>query len=236
MSRYLTPPKVCLLALISLYCDSTVPSPATVPILSFIVSHVLPLSSSPNDPQSNSSPNFPLLIEDFERATIPHAASIPGRTVWDLFLRKLWSINCFEALHEFFDDLETLLRQPSGNNSSNHAILLSRTSPFGVFVRRAQLEFTRLQFDDAAKLWSSYLVYKEPTEIARRRRFASGAGPTIDINIQDLNLQPGDALLEVAYGRLDEVDSTVEMTSAEDVENILEFQLDQLQSAYTVRK
>lgn len=237
MSRYLTPPKISLLVLINLYCDSVVPSSATVPILSFIVSHLVPPATS--NPSDRDAPKFVSTIENFENVTITHASSVPGRTLYDLFLKKLWAIDSFDALHSFFDDLSDLLvrtreqaerEAEAGISPPTDRILLSRVSPLGTFVRRAQLEFTRLQFHDASRLWMAFLKFKEPTAATWRKRNPSASATSFDVNLLSFDLEQSGLLLDVAYGPLEDLDESSGLVSTDDVERILEFQTDRLQS------
>lgn len=240
MSRYLTPSKIGLLALISLYTDSVIGTASTIPILSFIVSHILPLNAfSAQAGTRQLVQNVVISIDDFQAATITHASGIPGRTVWDLLLKRLWEINSFDALHVFFDHLSSLLvktreeQQKDAENGGAPAIdrmLLSRTSPLGVFVRRAQLEFTRLQFHDTMVLWKSYIAYREPTLNMWKKRNAAAGRTSFDFNLPGNGLGWQDELTEVLYGDLQESGGEEGSVSTDDVERLLEFQVDGMQS------
>ena len=234
MSRYLTPSKIGLLALISLYSDDVVPSIAMIPVLSFLISHLLPV-----DPSAEQDRPFIISIECFQKATITHSSCIPGRTLWDLLLKKLWEVTSFDALHVFFDSLSLLLVK-TGDESSNDAgdeistdrnrILLSRTSPLGAFVRRAQLEFTRLQFHDGVTLWKSYITYRGPTMSMWKRRNPAAKRIGIDENLQADSLSLGDQLTGIVYGDFADENRKEASVSTEDVEKLLEYQVDQMQS------
>ncbi len=241
MSRYLTPSKLGLLALISLYTASVVPTASTIPILSFIVSHLLPLNS-PSTPDGSKPVDrkFIISIIDFQNATITHASGIPGRTVWDLLLKRLWEINSFDALHVFFDNLSSLLvktreeQQKDAENGTPPAVdrmLLSRTSPLGTFVRRAQLEFIRLQLNDTMVLWKSFITYREPTLPMWKKRNAAACKTSFDVNLRGSGLGWEDGLTEVVYGDLQESRVQEGSVSTDDVEKLLEFQVDEMQSS-----
>ena len=235
MSRYLTPSKIGLLALTSLYTDSFIPSAATIHILSFIVSHLLPVRSC-QDTNSRSSSTLTLPIDSLQQSTIGHPSSIPGRTVWDLLLNSLWKINSFDALHLFFDDLSLLLENlhegqdtQELNASRSRRTLLSRSSPLGAFVRRSQLEFTRLQFHDGIALWKTFIAYRSPT-IASWRRRHPGVSASIDVNLQEESRAPEKPVRNVVYGDIDSLPLNHTNISTGDVENLLEFQVEQMQS------
>lgn len=238
MSRYLTAQKISLLVLVRLYCESVLPSSATIPVLSFILSHAVPPSPSharSRRPQEQHNASFPIYA--FEEALQAHASSMPGRTLLDIFLKRLWEVNSFDALHHLLDSLGEILvkdRDPEEVQEEDVAerpgdrILLSKTSPLGAFVRRARLEFTRLQFDDAMKLWAAFITYRAPT--AQWTRWIAGLAESgADSNISKMGLQPGDDLFEIAYGHLPDEEECGQSISMDDLEHLLEFQLDRLQ-------
>ena len=242
MSRYLTPSKVGLLALISLYTESVIPSVATIPVLSFLVSQILPIKSTiPRSDVSLHSLDTTITLNDIQKATINHSSGIPGRTVWDLLLTKLWKIYSLDALHDFFDTLSRVLQKTREQlqNEPEYGLetgfifdhmLLSRTSPLGAFVRRARLEFTRLQFHDALTLWKSFVVYRAPTLSQWKKRNPTAGNTSFDINLQQEHLGIADRLTEAVYGELGTEASQEVGISTEDVEKLLEYQVDQLQS------
>ena len=244
MSRYLTPSKIGLLALIALYTEFVVPSAATIPILSFLVSRVLPINSSASGNEAALRPrDSTLAIDEFQKATIGYVSGIPGRTIWDLLLNKLWKLNSFDALHVFFDSLSSLLQQTPEEQqkeaedgvdqvlNANH-MLISRTSPLGVFVRRAQLEFTRLQFHDGVTLWKGFVAYRTPSLAQWKRRNQTAGDTSFDVNLQEDHLGLGDRLTEVIYGELGAEGQQGSNVSTEDVEKLLEYQVDHMQSMW----
>jgi anaphase-promoting complex subunit 5 len=240
MSRYLTPSKLSLLVLVSLYCESVVPNRAIIPVLSFLVSHLVPPTGPTSDVSASSkAPESTVSIAEFEALTAAHPSAVPGRSLLDLFLKRLWSINSLDALHSFFHGLgDHLGRTPdqikadaTGTTSTRPygRILLSRVSPLGVFVRRAQLEFTRIQFQDAVNLWTSFIAFRAPTEGTWIKRNPASAGIPFDASFVDLGNEQSLELLHACYGpnRLGNPEATT--FSSEDIEKILEFHLDRLQ-------
>lgn len=239
MSRYLTPCKVGLLTLISLYTDSVVPSSATIPVLSFLVSHILPIEPlRRGDEVVSSHHEFAITVDSFRKATIILASGIPGRTIWDLLLKKLWEINSFDALHCFFDTLPFLLEkttEESQNTDEDRAanskpILLSRVSPLGAFVRRAQLEFTRLQFHDGILLWKNFVRYRASTLQLWKRRNPAAGKSSFDSNLNEYHPGMDDRLAGLVYGDITDDARKEPSISTDDVEKLLEYQVDQMQS------
>jgi anaphase-promoting complex subunit 5 len=251
MAMFLTPAKIGLLALIELYTDSEIPTSSAIPILSFLVSHILPPDSS-SSLNSNTDPslgprNFVITTHQFDELLSDHpsASGLPGRTLWHLFLLKLWSIDSLDALHVFFDRRSNLLvktREELQRDAemgipppSPGMILLSRTSPLGTFVRRAQLEFFRLKFHDALNLWKSFVAYRQATQMAWKKRNPEAGHWSFDVVLHEGTEEWDDHMLEtfatVAYGNLiNQPEDADGLVSTDDVEKLLEFQIEQMQS------
>lgn len=156
---------------------------------------------------------------------------MPGRTLLDIFLKHMWEINSFDALHGLFDSVKELIDTPPSEPQDGEVpdrIYLAKTSPLGVFLRRAHLEFTRLQFDDSMKLWSSFIRYRAPTA-QWTKRLAGLASGGVDTVVSEMGLRPGDHVYEVAYGHLQDEEEHKEATSIDDLDRILDFQLERLQ-------
>ncbi|KAF1913582.1 anaphase-promoting complex subunit 5-domain-containing protein [Ampelomyces quisqualis] len=235
--RYLTAQKISLLVLVRLYCNSALPSSSTIPILSFILSHTV----SPTSPSARSRRTFGSASSDhdttfsvdvFEDVLQGHASNMPGRTLLDLFLKHMWEMSSFDALHDLIDNLGELLVVPSPTDVQVDVPLdrihLSKTSPLGAFVRRARLEFTRLQFDDAMKLWATFVKYRASTA-QWTKRLAGIASIGVDRVAAEMGLRPGDDLYEIAYGHLEDQGQEGGALSTDDLDRILDFQLDRLQ-------
>ena len=232
MIRYLTPSKIGLLVLIALYTEAMVPDDAIIPILTFITSRLIPQSVSVTD-TSNDSTSPSLLISDFEKVTRGFETTIPGRTLHDAFLRRIWAISSLHALHNFFRNLSRILTKPRPQlllePPPDDKILISRVSPLGVFVRRAQLEFVRLQFDDSVKLWISFIKFREASEPLWRKKRPSIGVFGLDSNLADLDLGPDSDLLHVVYPTFNHGREYEPELSTEEMEKLLDFQLEKLQ-------
>jgi anaphase-promoting complex subunit 5 len=235
--RYLTAQKISLLLLVKLYCSSALPTSATIPILSFIISQTVPsaplsLRSQRSFTSQASSHDTSFSIDAFEDVLQGHPSNMPGRTLLDIFLKHMWELNSFDGLHDLFDNLGELLILSSPTASHEEAlsdrIHLSKTSPLGAFVRRTRLEFTRLQFDDAMKLWSAFIKYRAPTA-QWTKRLQGVASSGVDRVATEMGLRPGSHLYEVAYGHLEDEEEEGAGLSLDDLDRILDFQLDRLQ-------
>lgn len=247
MPRFLTPSKIGLLALIELYTYAIVPTSATIPVLSFIAGQVLPSRLLPMPPgASPQSLPFILDIKAFESllAAHPSASGVPGRTLWDYFLKKLWGIDSLDALHLFFQESLNLLVKPRDEIKkdgemgipppSADMIVLSRTSPFGSFVRRAKVEFDRLQFCDSLSLWTAFVRWRQDTATYWARRNGGLRKWAGDKALRDGERQWGfdatEMLETIAYGEPHTCGGAEGSVSTDDVEKLLEFQVEQMQS------
>jgi len=234
MPRYLNPSKICVLVLVSLYCDDYVPNKAAIPILSFIVSNIRQADSTTRNLRAAS--NISLKIEDFEAILAHHDSKITGRTLFESFLNRLWSIDCLHALHQFFTDLSgylTAQQRKSNSDAEKQPIarfMLSPVSPIGIFVRKSQLEFTRLQFDDSVKLWTTLVQFRRPAEKSWLRIHPSAPSDIPDVNILSIDVNFRDDLSETVYGSTADEKAEDQFLSSDEIESMLEFQLERLQS------
>lgn len=254
MARYLTPAKIGLLVLLELYTEEAVPSDATMPILSFITSHVMDY----NVPQSDSSKNdrwtkgerfvsLIISIKDFEKllGTYPLLMGLPGRRLWDQFLTKLWAIDSLDTLNVFFEQLSTKVAKTKeelrklaemGTPDPEGGIKLWRNSPFGIFVRRCRIEYLRLRFHDCADLWKDFVKYRQPTAPYQKRKNPRSGHLSFDSVLllgeqEDWDSKAVSALAAVAYGDMLTGDhSSTLPVSTDDVELLVEFQIEQMQS------
>ncbi|KAJ1335721.1 anaphase-promoting complex subunit 5 [Microdochium nivale] len=253
MSRFLNPAKIGLLALIELYVSKAVPTTATVDVLSFITSHLLDNGySSSNSASSDarwkkaeSTVSLVISIAEFEKVLAPltTASGMPGRGLWYSFLDKLWKIDSLDALHEFFgccSDMlaktkaELALDTSAGISPPNpETIQLSRNSPFGAFVRRSQLEFTRLRFHDAFELWKDFVRYRQTTAAYYRKKTPSFQRLSFDAVLLTGEHEWGttvEDIASVAYSGMLRGDPIATLpVSTDDIEKLLEFQIEQMQ-------
>lgn len=247
MTRFLTPSKIGLLVLIELYTEAVVPTSSTLPILSFTLRQLIPATarSQSKEPASSQVLPFILDLKSFEAllATHPAASGLPGRSLWDHFLKKLWEIDNLDAIHAFFANRTNLLAKTHDEMKkdgelgirppSEDRIVLSRTSPFGSFVRRSKVEFERLRFSDALALWTAFTRWREGSRTYWTRRNGGLGRWAGDRALEDGEEEWGtDAteLLElVAYGGLSLEDELTGSVSTDDVEKLLEFQVEQMQ-------
>ena len=234
MTRYLTPWRISLLCLVTVYTDGFVPNSSAIHVLSFLTAGLFPLDSADKQWEKHYLPN----ITELEEVLSSHESSVPGRTLWDLLLKKLWSLDSLDALEWFFSNhLPTLLSKTreqliqdrdNGLAPETDGMRLSRTSPLGAFVRRAYLEHTRLQFHDSVKLWSGFVKYRLPTYHIYARRHPSNDQNPIDINLVTQGLEAASHLSRVVYGDFD-TEEDESGVGVKDAERLVEFQVGELQ-------
>jgi anaphase-promoting complex subunit 5 len=235
MSRYLTPFKIALLTLTSIYADGLVPASQTTTVLSFLLSHILPRSDPPN-----ADTNHVASITTLETALAACDSGVPGRTIWDLFLGRIWSLNCADSLELFMTNIPSLLaksreellrERESGQESGEQRGRIQRTSPLGAFIRRAHLEYTRLQFHGVASLWHDFLTYRLPTQQAWEKKDSSGGRNALDVTFSDLHIGSSHPIAQTMYGKQETAgEDDGEGLSMDDVERLMKFQVSALQS------
>ncbi|KAJ5884978.1 hypothetical protein N7495_009488 [Penicillium taxi] len=218
------------------YTDGTVPNSSALHILSFLTASLFALDPADKQWEQHYVPT----ITELEKLLSGHESSVPGRTLWDLFLKKMWHIDSLCALETFLDkgllSLQVKTRQElieerdNGIAPDNDAMRLSHTSPLGAFVRRSHLEFTRLKFDDLITLWTGFVKYRLPTYPKWARKNPSEDHGPIDVNHLTYGVDSGSALYQVVYGDVESDDEEENRgVSVKDAERLIEFQVTELQ-------
>jgi anaphase-promoting complex subunit 5 len=185
--------------LVELYAESKFPNKAVLPVISFVIKHLV-------RPKDTST--FILSLDQIKTITVEEPSTVIGRTIFDLLLTELWSINSFDSLHTFFSDVQLFLdspekEDPPDTHKNNKKRFINPTSILGCFIRRACLEFVRLQFNEANLLWRAFVQFREPTlSLWKGRKL--GAGPmTFDVNLKGLALD--DLIVRKVYGGMGEI-------------------------------
>lgn len=250
MARYLTPAKIGLLALIELYTEEAVPSDAIIPVLSFLTSHLTDhhASTTPTTRWSKAERTVSVVItiKDFEKLLGSYAfvMGMPGRKLWDQFLGKLWAIDSLDELHVFFENLSHMLakskaelRKENGGDTPEpeEGVKLTKTSLLGAFVRRAKVELGRLRWHDTTELWKDFVRYRQPTAHYLRRKVPGFERTSFDKVLwpdehADWDQESAATLASVAYGDMLVGGQGTLPVSTDDIETLLEFQIEQMQS------
>ncbi|RMZ86831.1 hypothetical protein DV736_g5944, partial [Chaetothyriales sp. CBS 134916] len=238
MGRYLTPSKVALLALGLLYHEGVVPISESTFVLSFLLAQILPDSKHAASAFEDLEHILPVSV--FETTLSKHASIMPGRTISDLLLKRLWAIDCSDALDKFFQMLPAVLaksrdqmlmeRETGVMMAEGTYGRIVRTSPLGAFIRRCHLEFTRLQFQDAVALWQGFIIYRAPTRQQFERKNPPDGRNLLDTNLSELQIDTSHPLAHIMYGLLLEADEQLRYGySTHDIEKLMEFQVSEMQ-------
>ena len=140
MSRFLSPSKICLVILIELYRANEAQPSDSVTILSFISHHILTRSSDLQLDESKSRPSSIASVKDLEKLLSPLTSAFPGRSLFDLFLRHLWSLTSLEHLEELFQRV------------SQHYELVFPIADFGLHRAQIQVKSSREAKPQSANL------------------------------------------------------------------------------------
>lgn len=228
MPRYLTPSRICLLVLIDLYLADQASTSAKLEVLSFIAAHIRQPTSREFEGDDVTSSDLSLSVDAtaFSSVLGRLASIVPGRTIYDVFISKLWHLAVLDTLHVLFDRLADLTPLVDSTPEAAKG-KLSRASPLGQYVRRCNVEFTRLQFADSQSLWTAFEAYRAPTHESWAAR-----NPDAAVNL--------DSYLASISGRLyggqsaDSLSSsTYAFISAEDTDCLMTFSIQQLQKLGT---
>lgn len=238
MARFFTPSKVGLLTLILLYQEGSIPTAESVPVLNFLITHIIP-DSKHASPVLHDFSEHGLSIGLLETALAKLGSVMPGRSVYDLFVKRLWSIDSAYALDEFVTRLPSLLaktrdqilrEKEAGIYDEVHNKGILRTSPLGAFIRRCYLEFTRLQFQDTTKLWQDFIAFRAPTWSSYEKKNAPDGRNALDINLSELGIDSSHPLAMIMYGELAVQQQEYNSDhSVYDVEKLMEFQVSEMQ-------
>jgi anaphase-promoting complex subunit 5 len=237
MSRYITPSKLAQLVLLGIYVRGNVPNDALIAVLAFVSARIHHYSATAGN---GASPpvyrSAPATMDDFLHMMKPFDG-LPGRTLHMLFLDALWAIKTLEDLHDFFREMVDFFKKPyepsededeDSSEEVDKMYLLDGLSPIGMFVRRTYLEFVRLQFDDTAKLWVSFVKFRQPTD-AKWQKLPDLR--RLDPTFAELGVQADSIMPGIVYGRVLDQMHDEEDLSTHEIDRMLEFQLEKLQSA-----
>ena len=237
MARYLTSSKIALLYLICVHNDGLITTDAIGPVLSFLLSRVIP-DNAPGLSFSDADDRNVIPLSVFEAFLALHASVKVGRSLWDTFLVYLWSADTANALHDFMTALPRLLSKSREQIQLDSSMVpearppagkIVRTSPLGSFIRRCQLEWDRLHFEDTAHVWVDFVAYRAETGQAYDRKHAPDQRHSLDANLASFGIDANHPIAQIVYGRLESEEESSSGFSAFDVERLMEYQVSELQ-------
>lgn len=236
MGRFLTPSKIAILILAQIYSEGLIPLPGTSVVLQCILSRVLPDSDEAAELLESHAKDS---ILEIERELAGQPSAVPGRTVWDLLLKKGWEIDCADALDAFISNLklllaksrDQLLRERDEGLPTIPAGKIVRTSPLGFFIRRCCLEYNRLQFQDTVTVWIDFVAYRMPTKGAFTRKNPRLLPNAFDVNLSEMGIESSHPLAGIVFRSIIENSGNPRNAySNTDAERLMEFQVSELQS------
>lgn len=229
MSRFLTPSKVCLLLLIDLDRDGSIPMKYSMPVISFFASHTI---GRAQDQGSSQPPPTPPSLKDFETLFSASESARPGRSLWDLFLIKLWELHDLVTFTDFLQNLTKVTEPPAEGEPNTKRFKCSPTSPMGQFARRCHLESVRLQFHDQHQLWENFVLFRESTKAVFLARNPDSPyaqdlpnAATVDL-LQTEKSTASPVLIDRIEKRLNK---SLTQSNTDDAEKAMHFQLQKLQ-------
>ncbi|WPH01756.1 Hypothetical protein R9X50_00460800 [Acrodontium crateriforme] len=221
MPRYLTPSRLCLLALVDIYLSGRTASTSRLELLSFIASHIHAPTVDDERPENGISEISTGDASVFANRLSQWDSVIPGRTVYDVFLQRLWTLTGLDSLYVLFEHLGELTA-PVVTTAGDGSRTLSRSSPLGQFIRRCGVEFTRLQFADSQALWDAFEVYISPT-------FGTWAQKHPEASNQFAANRSLPSSFDTRYEANENQPLTTQCISTEETDNLVTFSLRQMQ-------
>ena len=212
-----------------MYCDGYMAPDATMPVLSFIADQLLPESVCGQKRRLSTDRPSLLALEDFSRLLDPLITRpLPkeSKNLWQAFVTISWRIDNLDMLFDFFQSMSLLFEERKSHASPEEAgvphVVLKKASLLGAFVRRAMLEFERLIFHDAVALWQDYERFRAPAHPKGlyERPFA------------DLDPSPSSTVSQILHRGVEVDKTSASQASSGDVERLLIFQVEQMQSTY----
>lgn len=159
MSRYLTPARISLVVLIELYITDQLPTSQRIRVLDFIASWLNTASTT----DINRCPAHDTIFQDvssWKEKLSQWPSSVPGRNAYDLFLTRLFELNGPDSIDQLVQKAQALVAPVTPAVDDGGNIKVSRCSPLGQFLRRCNVEFTRLQLIDSLALWRALYDYR----------------------------------------------------------------------------
>ena len=235
MGRFLTPPKIALLVLAQIYIKGSVPPSGAAKVLDILLSGIL-FDANPSERVSIHEDDSILSIE---RALAGQPSVVPGKTVWDIFLKHLWAIDCADGLEWFISEMtqhlgktrEELLKDRDEGIPPEPPGKVVRASPLGMFIRRCSIEYMKIQFQENIAIWIDLVSYRMPTKNAFMRRHPQSIRNAFDSTLADFDVDSTHPLAGIMYRPLlDKAAGYGTITNTYDAEKLLEFQVSEMQS------
>lgn len=152
MARYLTPAKICTLIVAESYLQNRENPHSDAKLLALITQQLHPAVHH----QNSTGP--PADASAFAASLVSIPSNFPGRTHYDDFVHTAWTTADLDQLHHLFDRIYSIVTPEDPEERK-----ITPASPIGHFIRRCNVEWTRLRFADSLALLNAYKSYIEPT-------------------------------------------------------------------------
>ncbi|ODQ68149.1 hypothetical protein NADFUDRAFT_48801 [Nadsonia fulvescens var. elongata DSM 6958] len=180
-STYLAPYKIALLSLITLYCEGYIPRKERMNVISKILPYIdlfgreqtygLTDKSNKNGDQGEVENGLNLPLSELKQLIgADNMSTMPGRTIYELVLEKVWQLNSLDAFHTFMYSLRSYITSGKPEDLNDERAmklglskLLSSSSILGSFFRKSGLAFDYLSFEDFSSLWRALVSYRNET-------------------------------------------------------------------------
>jgi anaphase-promoting complex subunit 5 len=148
MARYLTPAKICTLIVVESYLQDRENPDSDAKLLHLIIRQLHPSSDH------SSIPGPPEDALTFAAPLVSIPSNFPGRTHYDDFVHSAWTTADLDQLRHLFDRIYAILMPEHAEERK-----VTPASPIGHFIRRCNVEWTRLRFADSLALLNAYKSY-----------------------------------------------------------------------------
>ncbi|SMQ56195.1 unnamed protein product [Zymoseptoria tritici ST99CH_3D7] len=163
MPRFLTPARITLLVIIYLYQSDQVSTTSSRDVIYFIARRTALASEydagTVDDRNALCSSEIHSIAETLQQ----WSSRVPGRSMYDVLLQALWSLEGLDSLHTLISQLRRTTETRGLTDEETGCRPVTPSSPLGQFLRRSHVEFTRLQFADSQNLWKAFAAYRAPT-------------------------------------------------------------------------
>ncbi|KAI5295277.1 anaphase promoting complex subunit 5 [Ascosphaera acerosa] len=238
MAHFLTPAKLGLLCLAKLYAEGSCPKSSAVPVLSLLLTNLLPMEqtlkcSGQVDVRRLS------LVSQAEEKLRDVASQHAGQSIYDVFLAELWNLRCLDSLEEFIDRMllfvqksrdELLVDRDNGQLGTDPQRVYGRTSPIGTLIRKCHLEYSKLQFQEAAELWRGFVQFRRQTLESMSQEQRAARQDALEDDLLLVGAEHAQKLASVVYRDMDSCQPTGIGAGSVDYEGLFEFQVQRMQS------
>jgi len=237
MSDFVTAPKIWLSILIRIYCDGSVQEQDHTRYLSFITSYLLPGLATGQSGQlskGGTQVNLDTIQEQLEPLETYHAiedGTNGDSNLWLTFVFHACRIVHLDELGKTLCNIDVMRVGRAGQRSYSKTCTLKPNSLLGAFLKRLQLSWAQMPFENQTKVWSDYAGPRSNLE----KRYAADFNQGLESELVTERAREADTELEESLRRLvlqhneNQQPSTI---SGEDLDTLLHYQTERMESKY----